>query len=365
MNADLLHQRFNEALDAGCNFAAVRLPGAHDVFFFYAQQHAAMRRIEYNEPGNPVFLYSPYGAGNKAYTLVSDAVYKNDECIFGSLPSGNQNQHASWHTGSSDTNYFADESFYTGYVNKIVSGINKDKFDKVVAARCERVLFDKSIDAASLFDAACKKYPDAYIFFFSTRDAGTWFGASPEKLLSLKGNTIETIALAGTLPADADDNWTDKEYDEQGMISFFIDQAFTNHGFKQVNEEGPETLVAGNVKHLCTKFTAIAPAAHLESKLHKFLGELNPTPAVCGLPQFEASLFIAEHEKMERRFYSGFTGIRLPGHQMDLYVNLRCAELFDNHALLYAGAGITAESNAEKEWGETQRKISTIGSILE
>lgn len=365
MNADLLHQRFNEALYTGCNFAAVRLPGSQDIFFFYAQQHAAMRRVEYNGPENPVFLYSPYGAGNKAYTLVCDAVFKNSECISGTLPLNNNNQRSSWYSGNSDKNFFADEAFYTGYVNRIVKEISNDKFDKVVAARCELQTLNDPIDAAALFDSACEKYPDAYIFFFSTRDAGTWFGASPEKLLSLKGDTVETIALAGTLPADADDNWTDKEYDEQGMISFFIEQAFANHGFKHVQEKGPETLVAGNIKHLCTQFTAKAPSSHLESKLHKFLGELNPTPAVCGLPQFEASLFIAEHEKMERRFYSGFTGIRMPGQQMDLYVSLRCAELFSNHALLYAGAGITGDSGAEKEWNETQRKIRTIGSILE
>lgn len=365
MNADLLHQKFDKALELGCNFAAIRLPETGDTLFFYATAHPAMRRVQYQPHDRPVFLCSPYSAGNKAYTLVSDAVFKNEECVFGELPSSPPLSAKAWHKGAGDSNFFADEAFYTGYINKIVEAIEKDKFDKVVAARCEPLPFNGEINAAELFTTACEKYPAACVYFFSTRDAGTWFGASPERLVAVNGNTIETIALAGTLPVDEADNWTDKEYDEQGMISFFIDNVFKNHGFKNVNQTDVETLTAGNIKHLSSRFKVKATSEFLEGKFHKLLNELNPTPAVCGLPQFEASLFIAEHEKTERRFYSGFTGVQFENGNINTYVNLRCAELYAGHALLYAGAGITAASQPEKEWNETQRKLNTIKSILE
>lgn len=363
MSADLLHQRFNKALELGCNFAAIRLPETGDTLFFYATAHPAMRRVQFQQHDRPVFLCSPYSAGNKAYTLVSDAVFKNEECIFGELPSPASSVNM-WHKGVGENNFFADETFYTNYVNSIVKAIEKDKFDKVVAARCEPLPLNEKIDAAELFATACEKYPDACVYFFSTRDAGTWFGASPERLVAINGNTIETIALAGTLPVDEADNWTDKEYDEQGMISFFIDNVFRNHGFKKVNHTDVKTLAAGNVKHLSSRFKVEATPDFLEGKFYKLLNDLNPTPAVCGLPQFEASLFIAEHERTERRFYSGFTGVQFENGNLNTYVNLRCAELFSNHALLYAGAGITAASQPQKEWNETQRKLSTIKSIL-
>lgn len=364
MNADLLHQRFNKALELGCNFAAIRLPETGDTLFFYATAHPAMRRVQFQQHDRPVFLFSPYSAGNKAYTLVSDAVYKNEACIFGELPAQHTQPSREWHKGAGDSNFYADQTFYTNYVNGIIKAIEKDKFDKVVAARCEPLMLTEKTNAAELFATACEKYPDACVYFFSTRDIGTWFGASPERLVAVNDQTIETIALAGTLPVEEPDNWTDKEYDEQGMISFFIDNVFKNHGFKSVNQTEVETLIAGNIKHLSSRFKIKATQEFLESKFHKLLNELNPTPAVCGLPQFEASLFIAEHEKTERRFYSGFTGVQLENGDINTYVNLRCAELFPGNALLYAGAGITAASEPEKEWNETQRKLNTIKSIL-
>jgi isochorismate synthase len=81
------------------------------------------------------------------------------------------------------------------------------------------------------------------------------------------------------------------------------------------------------------------------------------------LPQFEASLFISQNEQLERRFYSGFIGLLKP-KETHLYVNLRCMELGATQALLYAGAGITEDSNPEDEWNETQRKMNVLGRLI-
>lgn len=359
----MFHRRFKAALDCGCNFAAVRLPSSGDVYFFYAMRDPAMRRVQFQQHDRPVFYCSPYGAADKAYMLVSDAVYLNDECLFGSMPETAAG-HSWWHQPEKTGNGYADEAFYASYVRQIIGKIHEDEFDKVVAARCEKLELDSLPDVAALFEKACARYPDACVYFFSTRDAGTWLGASPEQLVSLNGSTLQTTALAGTLAADEPDSWTGKEYDEQAMISFFISNIFEKYALKNLESNEVSTRIAGNVKHLHTAFRAEAPPAFLETKFHKLLGELNPTPAVCGLPQFEASLFISQHESMERRFYSGFNGIQWPDGNLSLYVNLRCAEIFKTHIHLYAGAGITGSSIPEKEWEETIRKIRTIRSLF-
>ena len=51
-------------------------------------------------------------------------------------------------------------------------------------------------------------------------------------------------------------------------------------------------------------------------------------------------------------------------NNLELFVNLRCAELFNHNALLYAGAGVTKASSANKEWEETQRKLNTVKSLF-
>lgn len=363
MNVDLFLQKFNTALHLQCNFAAIRLPGSADTYFFYASEQPRMQSIKYQPTDKPLFFCSPYSAGNKAYTLEADAVFKNEACVYGKLPEVDTVK-GSWPQGTQPENFYADEAFYCNYIRNIISGIEADQFDKVVAARCEKLNYDEKIEPAKLFHHACQKYPDACVYFFSINGIGSWIGASPETLLSLQHQTLSTVALAGTSPAGAIDAWTDKEYDEQAMTAFFIAEVLKENGIKKFAVSEVETVVAGAVQHLCSRFTVKLNQPQLEAKFHKILNALNPTPAVCGLPQFEASLFIAMNEKMERRFYTGFIGMQLPQHEIALFVNLRCAELFEQHALLYIGGGITAGSNEASEWQETVRKFSTIGSLL-
>ncbi|HLV50467.1 MAG TPA: chorismate-binding protein, partial [Flavobacterium sp.] len=90
---------------------------------------------------------------------------------------------------------------------------------------------------------------------------------------------------------------------------------------------------------------------------------LHPTPAVCGLPKKEAFDFIWENEGYNREFYTGFIGIEKE-NMKDYFVNLRCAQIFQNQIQIYVGGGITAESNPEKEWEETELKSGTIGNAL-
>ena len=94
------------------------------------------------------------------------------------------------------------------------------------------------------------------------------------------------------------------------------------------------------------------------------LALLHPTSAVCGLPKEPALQFILENEGFDRSYYSGFLGPVNSATGTHLYVNLRCMELLEKEAILYAGAGITAESNPEKEWQETQHKMQTMRRVL-
>ncbi len=363
MNADLIHQKFNTALQLGCNFAAIRLPNSSDVYFFYASLNPRMHRVQYGAVEQPTFLCSPYGASNMAYQLKADAVFLNEDLIFGELPQAHQPT-GTWFEGSSSNNFYADNTSYENYVKAIVKGIEKDKFDKVVAARSTSINHKGIEHVPDFFHEACEKYANACVYFFSLKEVGSWFGATPEKLIQVSNNVVSTVALAGTRVADSDAEWTNKEYDEQGMIEFFIDQAFKQNGINRVQLSEVQTITAGAIQHLCSEFTAKLNADLLTAKFHKLLGTLNPTPAVCGLPQFDASLFISENEQLERRMYSGFVGLQLPDQTIHIMVNLRCAELFKNHAILYAGAGITAGSDAEKEWQETERKLQTIQAIF-
>jgi isochorismate synthase len=82
------------------------------------------------------------------------------------------------------------------------------------------------------------------------------------------------------------------------------------------------------------------------------------------LPKVEALDFILANEKHDRGYYTGFLGpINIEG-KSQVFVNLRCLQLFDSQFVLYSGAGITASSVAEKEWDETDNKMMTMMNVM-
>ena len=47
------------------------------------------------------------------------------------------------------------------------------------------------------------------------------------------------------------------------------------------------------------------------------------------------------------------------------FVNLRCMRFYQNTIELFAGAGITEDSDPTAEWEETEKKIAAIKQLLE
>jgi len=82
------------------------------------------------------------------------------------------------------------------------------------------------------------------------------------------------------------------------------------------------------------------------------------------MPKEPAVQLINEFEAHDRKFYTGYLGPVNLDNKTSLYVNLRCMELFNTKANLFAGAGVTAISDPEKEWSETELKFNTLLNIF-
>jgi len=189
-----------------------------------------------------------------------------------------------------------------------------------------------------------------------TPDHGTWLGASPERLLHAQDDRVRVDALAGTRSIDrATETWGAKEQDEQELVTTEVLNTFVHLHLKEVLLHGPETITAGTVQHL----RSTVEAGLEEVPLGDVLLALHPTPAVCGTPRPEAHAIIRSLEAHERRLYTGFWGPWSADGLTELFVNLRCLQVFPDKALLYVGAGITAGSEAELEWYETTHKART------
>jgi len=246
---------------------------------------------------------------------------------------------------------------YLEKADRFIQEIQSQRLSKAIFSRIKSHASTRSVD--EVFDDLAEKYPSAFVYLISSEHFGTWIGATPEILISCEKGVGETVALAGTKRADDQSEWEEKEKFEQQYVTDFIENQLKHLSLGSISQQGPKDRIAGPVKHLETKFEFKLNNTHpieIANKLH-------PTPAVSGLPQNEAIDLIKNSEEHDRSLYTGCIG--LVGEQTQLFVNLRCAQYFDNEYFLYLGGGFTKDSEAEKEWEETENKSRTLLNIIE
>lgn len=252
---------------------------------------------------------------------------------------------------------------YEKNVQKIIQEINDEKLKKVVLSRIEII---KSIENKKLPDLYCqieKEYPGAFVFFVHIPNIITWIGASPELFLRNKNNRVQTSAFAGTQKGNDITNikWYEKEIQEQRLVSDFIENVLKNNNINNYEMNGPFTEKAGEVCHLKTLFSFTPDNI---KDINKLINELHPTPAISGFPKIESMQLINKLESHNRKYYGGILGQWESSKKMQLYINLRCMQIVDNKLVLYTGAGITSQSEPEKEWQETNDKINKLKNII-
>nr|WP_315183679.1 chorismate-binding protein [uncultured Flavobacterium sp.] len=263
----------------------------------------------------------------------------------------------------------ADESEkkeFENLVAKGIQGIKNQEFKKVVLSRKETVdLVD--FDLETTFEKLVQLYPTTFVYCFFHPKLGTWLGATPEQLLKANDSVFETIALAGTQKANDSSAviWKQKEKEEQQFVTDYIVNKLKNVASDVLVSE-PYSIQAGSIWHIKTDISGVF---NLGSSLQQVVSLLHPTPAVCGLPKEDSKAFILENEKYDRTFYTGFLGelnssLTNETQSSDLFVNLRCMQIFENEALLYMGCGITKDSIPEKEWEESSNKSVTMKKVL-
>lgn len=259
---------------------------------------------------------------------------------------------------------------YPDLVHKAIGEIKQNHAQKIVLARFEDHPVPANLDYYQKFEELNLRYPNAMTYTCHLPGKGVWIGATPEELIELRNNKhFRTVSLAGTqmLPEDAkmvDITWKQKEIEEQALVSRYIIDCFKKIRLREFDEFGPKTVQAGQLAHLKTQFLVDMEETHSPRLGTTMLNLLHPTSAVCGMPLDTSSEFIRQHEGFDREFYAGFLGPVQIGDSTNLFVNLRCAKIQGDQARFYAGAGITEDSDPEKELIETDLKLKTMKRVI-
>ena len=220
-----------------------------------------------------------------------------------------------------------EKSAFVEQVEQCIRNIENTALIKVVPSRVKLQALPKKFDLTSTFLMLTNAYSNAFVSLVSAPELGTWLGATPEVLISPdEEGTFGTMSLAGTqfyeeaIPLH-EIAWTQKEIEEQAMVSRYIINRFKEIRLREFEEIGPRTIQAANLAHLCSTYTVDTGATNFPDLASTMLKLLHPTSAVCGMPKALAQEQIKLMEGHDRKFFAGYLGPVNFNNRIDIYVN--------------------------------------------
>ncbi len=241
--------------------------------------------------------------------------------------------------------------------------IAESKLEKVVLARTVRLQASEPFDTAQALERLSSHYPDCFIFAVA-RGERCFLGATPERMAKVNDGQFSAMGLAGsarrgTTPAEDNAlgaqllNSAKDQHEHMVVVQALLD------GLGDLCETlhvppSPTLLKLKNVQHL---HTPLSGTLRQGVTLLDVVERLHPTPAVGGHPRDVALALIREREGFDRGWYAGPIGWIDGRGNGEMAVAIRSGLVHQNEAFLFAGCGIVAGSDPEREYAESCAKL--------
>ncbi|MBN8575578.1 MAG: chorismate-binding protein [Cytophagales bacterium] len=365
---EIISSHIAVALQKKHSFCLWKTPGADEKFLITSAQVFEETEVTL-EGGTKGFVFAPFLPIEPKTIFPADTIlhFQNGHLVEGNVVSEVRSfTTTDLYTSTPKNNPTLG---YTQLVEQSLAQIESGQLEKIVPSRYSDFSYSPRVNVLQIFNQLCENHPQALVSFVSSPQTGTWIGATPELLVSVANNKFKTVALAGTLPYSPAVNlknvaWTQKEIEEQALVCRYIINCFKKIRLREYEEHGPRTTVAGNVMHLKTDYEVDMEATNFPQLGSVMLKLLHPTSAVCGMPLAPALDFLQTMEGYDREFYSGYLGPININATSTVFVNLRCAQLFADRVRIYAGAGVTQDSDAAEEFRETEVKMENLKKLF-
>ena len=245
-----------------------------------------------------------------------------------------------------------------------------DIYQAVLSQRFE---MDVEAQPLTVYRALRHVNPSPYMYFIRMGGFAI-VGSSPEMLVRVEGQHVETHPIAGTRPrgrtADEDLRMADelkrneKERAEHVML---VDLGRNDLG--RVCEYGtvrvPQYMGVERYSHVMHLVSTVegrlaGPHDHLDALVSCF-----PAGTVSGAPKIRAMQILAELEPTRRDLYAGAVGYIDFAGNLDFCIAIRTITIRNGVARVQAGAGIVADSNPAAEYEETRDKARALLQAIE
>jgi len=198
--------------------------------------------------------------------------------------------------------------------------------------------------------------------------------SSPERLVKVNSNTVETRPIAGTRPrgADADSDTrmrtelllNEKERAEHLML---IDLERNDLG--KISDystvEVDEFMITEDYSHVIHIVSNVKGTIAKGKDCFDAIRATFPGGTITGVPKVRCMEIIDELESVTRGPYTGSIGYIGFDGSMDLNIIIRTFLIKNKTAYVQAGAGIVADSDPENEYYETLKKAEALIKTLE
>jgi anthranilate synthase component I len=262
------------------------------------------------------------------------------------------------------------EQEFSNIVNKAKKYIHDGDIFQVVLSR--KFDFDVKGDNLALYKTLRKLNPSPYMYHLK-QDSKTIIGASPEMLVRITNDKVETFPIAGTRKV------TDNEERNKELANELI------HDEKELAEHTMLVDLGRNDIGRVCKFGTVHPESlmqikrfsHVQHIVSHVVGNLDPKndmfdafqavfPAgtVSGAPKVQAMQIIDELESKARGPYAGAVGYFSYNGCCDFAIAIRSIFIENDKGFIQSGAGIVSDSIAENEFKETEHKAGAMLQAL-
>lgn len=257
-----------------------------------------------------------------------------------------------------------DDAHFRSLVERSKRHIEAGEISQIVLSRNFESDFDG--DPLDLYRALRMINPSPFMFYLHMGDHVA-VGASPEDLVRVTGDRVETLPIAGTRrrgQTDADDERLaadllsdPKEVAEHEML---VDLAVED--IQRVSREGSvrveRRMAVEKFSHVIHLVSRVAGEKRADTDALAALCACFPAGTVSGAPKVAAMNLIDAMEPDARGFYSGSVAYFDGRGNMDSCIAIRSLVLRDGKVSVRAGAGIVAASVPESEEQETRNKAA-------
>ena len=280
----------------------------------------------------------------------------------------------------------SDDSFNEFSSTEVTPNMNKEKFSSIVnkakqyihdgdifqVVLSRKFAFDTSGDNLTLYKTLRKLNPSPYMYHLK-QDSKTIIGASPEMLVRITDDKVETFPIAGTrkITDNEEKNKALSEeliHDEKELAEHTMLVDLGRNDIGRVCKYGtvhPESLMQikrfSHVQHIVSHVVG-----NLDSKNDMFdaFQAVFPAGTVSGAPKVRAMQIIDELEGEERGPYAGAVGYFSYNGCCDFAIAIRSIFIDGNKGFVQSGAGIVSDSVAENEFKETEHKAGAMLQAL-